>query len=84
MSLCLENRNYDLFIKRAISGNVLERPHDVTRVLNSFKLLIKQIYQKGCAQQFNMKKDQNTEVASPLHKIQENLLTLKQKKQIDF
>ena len=69
MSLYLENRNYDLFIKRAISENVLERPHDVTRLLNSFKSLIKQIYQKGCAQQFNMKKDQNTEVASPLQKI---------------
>ena len=80
MSLCLENRNYDLIIKRAISENVLERPHDVTRVLNSFKSLIKQIYQKECAQQFSMKKDQNTEVAAPLHKIQENLLTLKQKK----
>ena len=80
MSSCLESRNYDLFIKRATSENVLERPHDVTRVLNSFKSLIKQIYQKECAQQFNMKKDQNTEVASPLRKTQENLLTLKQKK----
>ena len=31
-----------------------------------------------------MKKNQNTEVTSVLHKMQENLFTLKQIKQIDF
>ena len=49
----------DLFKKRAISENALERPHDVTRILSSFKSLIKQINQEGYAQQFNIKKDQN-------------------------
>ena len=64
-----------------MSKKVLERQHDVTRILNSFKSFI---YQKGCAQQFKMKKYQNTQVSSVLHKTQKNLLTLKQAKQIDY
>ena len=51
----LKTETNDLFTKRAICQNLLERPHNVTSILHSFKSLIKQVYQKECAQNLTRK-----------------------------
>ena len=40
----------------AISQDVVERPHNITVILNNFKSLIKQVYEKGCTEKINNKK----------------------------
>ena len=67
-----------------VSQNIVVRPYNITSILNNFKSLIKQVYQKVCTQKFNKKRDQNIYFTSQLRQRKEKLLTLKQKKQIDF
>ena len=72
-------------MKWTISQNVAERPHNITSILNIFKSFIKKVYQKKiCTQKFREKKDQKVYFASEISRRKEKLLTLKQKKQIDF
>ena len=42
-----------------IYQKMVERPHNITRILNNFKSFIKQVYQKEWTQDINKKKDQN-------------------------
>ena len=52
----LKRETNDFFTKCAICQNVLERPHNVTSILQSFKSLIKQVYQKRCSQNLTWKR----------------------------
>ena len=47
------------FTKRGISQIIGERAINITSILNNFKSLFKQVYQKGCTHKFNKKGDQN-------------------------
>ena len=40
-----------------ISQNIAVRAHNITSVLNNFKSLIKEVYQKGHTQKFKKKKE---------------------------
>ena len=57
--LCLKRQTNDWFIKQAIFQNVAERPFNIRSILNNFKSLIGEIYEKGYTQKFNKKKDEN-------------------------
>ena len=67
-----------------ISQNIAERPLNITSILNNFKSFIKQVYQKEWRQNINKKKDQNNYFRAEISRKEEKLLTLKEKKQIDF
>ena len=45
----------NLFIKLAVSQNVLVRPHNITSILNNFIHLIKQVCQVRCTQKISIK-----------------------------
>ena len=60
-----------------MSQNVVERPNNITGILNNFKSLIKQVYEKGCTEKINNKNDPNSYAKPGLSKTQEKLLTLK-------
>ena len=67
----MKKETNDLVIKCAIFQNTMERPHNVTSILHSFKSLIKQVYQKGCAQNLKwkrMKKPSQKKVTSHIGK----------------
>ena len=42
-----------------LSQNIAERSINMISVLNNFKSLITQVYEKGCTHKFNKKIDQN-------------------------
>ena len=42
-----------------ISQNIVERPLEITCILNNFKFFIRQVYQKEWTQNIKKKKDQN-------------------------
>ena len=42
-----------------MSQNIGVRPLNITSILNNFKSLIKQVYQKGWTHKFSNKRDQN-------------------------
>ena len=67
-----------------ISQNKAERPLNITNILNNFKSLIKQVYQKEWRQNINNKKEQNNYFRAGINQNVEKALTLKPKKQIDF
>ena len=67
-----------------IYQKMVERPHNITRILNNFKSFIKQVYQKEWTQNINKKKDQNNYFRTEISQKEEQLLTLKEIKQNDF
>ena len=67
-----------------ISQNRAERPLNITSILNNFKSFIKQVYQKEWRQNINKKKEQNNYFRAVITQKVENVLTLKEKKQIAF
>ena len=67
-----------------ISQNKVERPLNITSILNNFKSFIKQVYQEEWRQNINKKKEQNNYFRAGISQNVENVLTLKEKKQIDI
>ena len=67
-----------------ISQNIAERPLNIISILNNFKSFIKQVYQKEWRQNINKKKEQNNYFRAGIIQKVENVLTLKEKKQIAF
>ena len=67
-----------------MSQNKTERPLNITSNLDNFKSFIKQVYQKEWRQNINKKKEQNNYFRAGISQNVEKVLTLKQKKQIDF
>ena len=67
-----------------ISQNIAERPLNITSILNNLESFIKQVDQKKWTQNINKKKDQNNYFRAEIRRKEEKLLTLKEKKQIDF
>ena len=67
-----------------ISENQVGGPLNITSILNNFKSFIKQVYQKKCGQNINKKKEQNNYFLVRRTQEVEQVLTLKEKKQIDI
>ena len=67
-----------------MSQNKAKRPLDITSILDNFKSFIKQVYQKEWRQNINKKKEQNNYFRAGISQKVEKVLTLKEKKQIDF
>ena len=67
-----------------MSQNKTERPLNITSNLDNFKSFIKQVYQKEWRQNINKKKEQNNYFRAGISQKVENVLTLKEKKQIAF
>ena len=67
-----------------IFQNNAERCLNITSILNNFKSFIKQVYKKERRQNINKKKEQNNYLRAGISQKLEKLLTLKEKKQIDF
>ena len=67
-----------------ISQNRAERPLNITSILKNFKSFIKEVYQKEWRQNINKKKEQNNYFRAGISQKVENVLTLKEKKQIAF
>ena len=63
--------------------NLEGRLINITSILCKFKSLIKKVYQIGYTHKIKKKKDQKNSRVE-ISKRQENILTLKHKKQIDF
>ena len=64
--------------------NKAERPLNITSNLDNFKSFIKQVDKKEWRQNINKKKEQNNQFRAGISQKVENVLTLKEKKQIDF
>ena len=64
--------------------NIAERPVIITSILYNFKSFIKQVYQKEWTPNINKKKYQNNYFRAEASQKEDKLLTLKEKKQIDF
>ena len=67
-----------------ISQNIAERPLDITSILNSLKSPIEKAYQKEWRQSINKKNEQINCLGTGISQKVEKVLTLKEKKQIDF
>ena len=67
-----------------ISQNRAERPLNTTSILNNFKPFIKQRYQKEWRRNIKKKKEKNNYFRAGISQKVENVLTLKEKKQIAF
>ena len=67
-----------------MSQNKTERPLNITSNLDNFKSFIKQVYQKEWRQNINKKKEQNNYFRAGISQKVEKVLTLKEKKMIDF
>ena len=65
-----------------MSLNKVERPLNITIILNNFKCFTKNLYEKVWRQNINKKKEQNNYFRAGI-KV-EKVLTRKEKKQIDF
>ena len=67
-----------------IPQNIIERPLNISSILNNFKSFIKQAYQKQRTQDLNNKKHQNNYFRAEISQREQQLLRLKLKMQIDF
>ena len=67
-----------------MSLNKAERALNITNIRNNFKSFIKQVYQKVWKQNINKTKEQNNYFRAGINQNVEKILTLKEKKQIDF
>ena len=66
-----------------ISQDIVERPLNITCILNNFKFFIRQVYQKEWTQNIKKKKDQNNS-EQKLAKRRKNNLHVKKNKKIEF
>ena len=66
-----------------ISQNIVERPLNITCILNNYKFFIRQVYQKEWTQNIKKKKDQNNS-EQKLAKTRKNNLHLKKKSRLNF
>ena len=64
-----------------ISQNIVERPLNITCILNNSKFFIRQVYQKEWTQNIKKKNDQNN-LEQKLAKRRKNNLHVKEKKKI--
>ena len=67
-----------------VSQNIAERLCNITSILNNLKSFIRNVYQKEWRQNINKKKEQNNYFRAGISQKVEKVLTLKEKKQIDF
>ena len=67
-----------------ISQSLAEVPLNISSILSNFKSFIKRVCQKEWTQNINKKKDQNNYFRAEISKKEQELLTLKVKKKIDF
>ena len=67
-----------------ISQNKAELPLNITSILNNFKSFFRQVYHKDWRQNINKTKEQNNCFRTGIKRKVEKVLTLKEKKQIDF
>ena len=67
-----------------ISQNIAERSLNINSILNSFKSFIKKVYQKVWRRKINNKKKQNNYFRAGISQKVEKVLTLKEKKPIEF
>ena len=67
-----------------VSQNIAERLRNITSILNNLKSFIRNVYQKEWRQNINKKKEQNNYFRAGISQKVEKVLTLKEKKQIDF
>ena len=67
-----------------ISQNKAEWPLNITSTLNNYKSFLKQVYERVWSQNIKNKKEQNNYFRAGISQNVEKVLTLKQKKQIDF
>ena len=65
-----------------MSLNKVERPLNITIILNNFKCFTKNLYEKVWRQNINKKKEQNNYFRAGISQKVEK--TLKEKKQTDF
>ena len=63
-----------------VAQNIAERPLNITSILNNFKSFIKQVYQKLWTQNINKKMDQNNYFRAEISQKEDQLFTLKVKK----
>ena len=66
-----------------ISHNRVERPLNITCILNNFKFFIRQVYQKEWTQNIKKKKDQNNS-EQKIAKRRKNNLHVKKKRRFNF
>ena len=67
-----------------ISQNRAERPLNITSILKKYTSFIKEVYQKEWRQNINKKKEQNNYFRAGISQKVEKVLTLKEKKPIEF
>ena len=74
----------NLFIKLAVSQNVLVRPHNITSILNNFIHLIKQVCQERCTQKISIKSIKITKSHQFYTKGRKNCLDWKRRSKLTF
>ena len=67
-----------------ISQNKAEGPLNITSYLNNYKSFIKQVYDRVWSQNIKTETEQNNYFRAGISQKLEKVLTLKEKKQIDF
>ena len=67
-----------------ISQNKAEGPLNITSTLSNYKFFIKQVYERVWSQNIEKKNEQNNYFWAGISQNLEKVLTLKEKKQIDF
>ena len=67
-----------------ISQNKAELPLNITSIINNLKSFIKPVHEKVWRQNINKKERQNNYFRAGISQKVEKVLTLKEKKQIDF
>ena len=67
-----------------VPQNIAEKPVNISSIVTNFKSFMRQLYQKHWTQNNNKKKDQNNYFRAEISQKEEQLLTVKVKKTIDF
>ena len=67
-----------------VPQNIAEKPVNISSIVTNFKSFMRQLYQKHRTQNNNKKKDQNNYFRAEISQKEEQLLTVKVKKTIDF
>ena len=67
-----------------VPQNIAEKPVNISSIVTNFKSFMRQLYQKHRTQNNNKKKDQKNYFRAEISQKEEQLLTVKVKKTIDF
>ena len=67
-----------------VPQNIAEKPVNISSIVTNFKSFMRQLYQKHRTQNNNKKKDHNNYFRAEISQKEEQLLTVKVKKTIDF